>query len=174
MKQTHLYFKRVVILVGLLWFTQCKTEAPDQKTSATQIGALLDTLNRTAARADYQNYFNCYAEDAVFMGTDATERWNKKEFMVWAKPYFDRGKAWDFTSLDRRIYFDESSQLAWFDELLKTQMKVCRGSGIVVRENQEWKIKQYVLSMTIPNSISDTVIHAKGSLEDSLIQSLSR
>jgi hypothetical protein len=31
-------------------------------------------------------------------------------------------------------------QTAWFDELLDTQMKICRGSGILVKENKQWKI----------------------------------
>jgi hypothetical protein len=38
------------------------------------------------------------------------------------------GKAWNFTVLERHIYFDQSKK-AWFDELLNTQMKICRGSG---------------------------------------------
>lgn len=165
----------LIILKVFLYtvFISCNTPPYNKDREQQLIATTLDSFNRAAARADYEAYFKYYAEDAVFMGTDATERWNKKECMIWSKPFFDRGKAWDFTSLDRHIYFDESGKLAWFDELLKTQMKVCRGSGIVVRENQQWKIKQYVLSMTIPNSISDTVIFAKGSLEDSLIQSLS-
>jgi hypothetical protein len=50
---------------------------------------------------------------------------------------------------------------AWFDELLNTQMKICRGSGVLVKIGQEWKIKQYVLSMTIPNDNSNKVIELK-------------
>jgi hypothetical protein len=67
-------------------------------------------------------------EDAVFIGTDATENWGKPAFQEFAKPYFDKGKAWNFTVLERHIYFDQSKK-AWFDELLNTQMKICRGSG---------------------------------------------
>jgi hypothetical protein len=47
-----------------------------------------------------------------------------------------------------------TGKTAWFDELLNTQMKICRGSGVLVKIGQEWKIKQYVLSMTIPNDNS--------------------
>src|SRR4051794_18091967 len=88
-----------------------------------QIAAMLDSFNVSAAKADFNNYFKHFTEDAVFIGTDATEHWNKKDFMAYAKPYFDRGHGWDFKSMDRHIFFDKTGNTAWFDELLNTQMK---------------------------------------------------
>jgi hypothetical protein len=38
-------------------------------------------------------YFDKMTEDAVFIGTDATENWGKPVFQEFAKPYFDKGKA---------------------------------------------------------------------------------
>lgn len=140
----------------------------------SQINNLLDSFNIAAANADYNTYFNYFTDDAVFIGTDASENWDKKSFMIWAKPYFDKGKAWNFKSLKRNIYFDQTGNLAWFDELLSTQMKICRGSGVVVLKNKEWKVQQYVLSMTIPNPLSDSIVSIKTSLEDSLINSLNK
>ena len=61
---------------------------------------------------------------------------------------------------------------AWFDELLDTQMKICRGSGILEKIKGTWKIKQYVLSMTIPNENVDEVVKIKSTIEDDLIQKL--
>ena len=60
--------------------------------------------------------------------------------------------------------------MAWFDELLNTQMKICRGSGVVVKLNNDWKLKQYVLSTTVPNSLVDTVTMMKTAEEDSLMR----
>jgi len=145
----------------------------DTATSRNQINALLDSFNRAAAKADYQTYFNFYADNAIFTGTDATERWNKKEFMQWAKPIFDKGHAWDFTVLERHIYFDKTGNLAWFDELLNTQMKICRGSGVLVKQGNDWKVQQYILSTTVPNDLLDTVIRLKTSVEDSIINKFS-
>ncbi|MFZ4058872.1 MAG: nuclear transport factor 2 family protein [Ferruginibacter sp.] len=139
-----------------------------------QINALLDSFNRAAAQAQFDAYFNFYTEDAIFAGTDATERWIKKDFMVWAKPFFDKGKAWNFTALERHIYFDKTAQFAWFDELLNTQMKICRGSGVLIKNNNEWKIQQYILSTTVPNDQLDSVISIKATIEDELIQRLSK
>ena len=134
----------------------------------------LDSWHKAASKADFKQYFDNFAEDAVFIGTDATENWDKKAFMVWAKPYFDKGKAWDFKPLERHVYFSKDGNLAWFDELLNTQMKICRGSGVMVKLKREWKIKQYVLSMTIPNNQIQEVLKAKAPAEDSLINKLTQ
>ena len=92
--------------------------------------------------------------------------------MIWAKPFFDRGRAWNFTSIQRHIYFDKSGTLAWFDELLNTQMKICRGSGVVIRQGSEWKVAQYILSATVPNDIMNDVVKMKTKAEDSIINKL--
>jgi SnoaL-like domain len=57
---------------------------------------------------------------------------------------------------------------------LNTQMKICRGSGVLVKLNNDWKIKQYVLSMTIPNEQVDTIVSLKSALETPLIEQLKR
>jgi len=133
------------------------------------VGKVLDDLNLFAATADYKNYFDLYAEESTFIGTDATEVWNKKEFMVWAKPFFDKGKAWNFTSLKRNITFSKDGTYAWFDETLDTQMKICRGSGVLEKIGGKWKIRQYVLSTTVPNGVIDEVVKIKAPIEDGMI-----
>lgn len=141
--------------------------------SKKQVAAMLDSFNVAAARADYTRYFNFYTENATFNGTDATENWDKAAFMVWAKPFFDKKTTWNFTALKRNIYFGKYANIAWFEELLNTQMKICRGSGVVVKVGNDWKIQQYVLSTTIPNTQLDNVIKIKTAEEDSLIDRLS-
>ncbi|AYO57281.1 hypothetical protein CO230_03550 [Chryseobacterium sp. 6424] len=138
------------------------------------INKVLDDLNAFAAAADYKNYFDLYAEESTFIGTDATEVWNKKEFMVWAKPFFDKGKAWNFTSLKRNITFSKNGTYAWFDEILDTQMKICRGSGVLEKIGGEWKIRQYVLSATVPNDVIDEVTKMKAPIEDPIISKLKK
>lgn len=168
----------LLLLVGFVFSCKQSTKAPenialDAATEKQQINTMLDSFNRAAAKADFNTYFNFYTADAIFAGTDALERWDKKQFMVWAKPIFDRGSAWDFTALERNIFFDKTGNLAWFDELLNTQMKICRGSGILVKQGNDWKVQQYILSTTIPNDKLDTVIKIKSHIEDSIIRHLS-
>ena len=138
------------------------------------ISKVLDDLNTFAATADYKNYSDLYAEESTFIGTDATEIWNKKEFMAWAKPFFDKGKAWNFTSLKRNITFSKDGTYAWFDEILDTQMKICRGSGVLEKIGGKWKIRQYVLSTTVPNEVIDEVVKIKTPIEDALISELKK
>jgi ketosteroid isomerase-like protein len=165
-------FLAILVLVAL--FGSCKNNvATDTSSDKKAIAAMLDSFNRAAANAEYDRYFNFYTEDAVFIGTDATENWDKKSYMAWAKPYFDKKTTWNFTSIERHIYFDKTGSLAWFDELLSTQMKICRGSGVVVKQGNDWKVQQYVLSTTIPNSQIDTVVSIKAAIEDEIIKKLS-
>ena len=137
-----------------------------------EIKELLNEWHKAAAEADYEDYFSLMAEESVFIGTDATENWNKQEFMEWSKPYFDRGKAWSFSTLERNIFVGEDEELAWFDELLDTQMGICRGSGVVIKENGEWKIKQYVLSIAIPNENVDQITSLKAAFDKALISEI--
>lgn len=134
-----------------------------------EINILLDSLNISAAKADFNEYFRFFTENATYNGTDATENWTKQTFMEWAKPYFEAKTTWNFKSIKRNVYFGDHQDIAWFDELLSTQMKICRGSGVVVKKDNKWKIQQYVLSMTIPNSQLDKVIATKSAVEDSLL-----
>ncbi|WP_447951338.1 nuclear transport factor 2 family protein [Chryseobacterium koreense] len=103
---------------------------------------------------------------------DATEIWNKKKFMDYAKPHFDGGKAWTFKSIRRNITFSKDRKYAWFDEILDTQMKICRGSGVLEKIGNQWKIRQYVLSMAIPNEVSNEVINIKSAIEEAYLEKL--
>lgn len=146
----------------------------NKTTNEQPIKTLLDNWHQAAAEANFENYFDALTEDAIYIGTDATEHWDKTSFAAFSKPYFAKGKAWSFTSLQRHIYFAADGKTAWFDELLQTQMKLCRGSGVVVWQNGGWKIKQYVLSMTIPNDNTNEVVKIKTAIENPLIESLQK
>ena len=116
-----------------------------------EINNFLDQWHRAAAEADANIYFGSMADSSIYIGTDATERWTKQAFWEFSKPYFDKGKAWNFKPYDRQLHVDQSGNVIWFSELLDTWMGVCRGSGIVEKINGQWKIRQYHLSVTIPN-----------------------
>ncbi|KFF01940.1 nuclear transport factor 2 family protein [Chryseobacterium luteum] len=168
MKKTTILFTFILFVWS---FTTLSAQSKFEK-EKTEISKMLDDFNIAAAKADFTAYFNFYADESTFIGTDATEVWDKKAFMVWAKPYFDKKKTWNFTSLKRNIYFSKDGKLAWFDELLDTQMKICRGSGVVEKISGVWKVKQYVLSVTVPNEIVDKVVVEKTKIEDVLIEKL--
>ncbi|MDX6181238.1 nuclear transport factor 2 family protein [Flavobacterium sp. Fl-77] len=160
--------KTILLLLFVATFANAQTTDKDK------INQTLDSWHKAAAETKFETYFNLMTDDAIFIGTDATENWNKKDFQVWAKPFFDRGKAWNFTALERHIFVDKTGKTAWFDELLNTQMKICRGSGVLVKIGKEWKIQHYVLSMTIPNDHVDAITAIKAPIEDALITQLQK
>ncbi len=122
-----------------------------QSKSDVQINQTIDNWHLAAATANADIFFGTMHKNAVYIGTDASERWTKSEFEAFARPYFDKGKAWDFKAIERKIYYSNSKKIAWFDETLNTWMGVCRSSGVMIKEKKEWKILHYHLSVTIPN-----------------------
>jgi len=102
-------------------------------------------------------------EQAVFLGTDGSERWTRKEFYDFVTPYFSKGRGWAYKSRQRNITLISTGingeQLAFFDELLdNSNYGECRGTGVVRLTSQGWKILQYNLSIPIPNGISSKVV----------------
>lgn len=154
MKQT------LVAILLLMVFTACHHSGSNADPSEARVNRMLDDWHRAAAEADFEGYFNHFHSDsAVFMGTDATERWTIAEFRPWSKPYFDRGRAWNFTPVERHIYFSDNGTVSWFDEKLDTpNLGPARGTGVLVKEDTTWKITHYNLSIPIPNAIADTVV----------------
>lgn len=119
----------------------------------------LDDWHRAASEADEARYFGLMTGDAVFLGTDATERWDLAAFRAFAHPYFAKGKAWTFVPSDRHVMFDADGDAAWFDERLDSaSYGECRGSGALRRENGTWKIAHYNLTIPIPNALANSVV----------------
>ncbi len=122
-----------------------------QDSEKTQISSLIDNWHKAAAEANQKAYFNFIADDGVYIGTDETEIWTKQQFFEWSKPYFDKGKAWSFTAISRNIYLSEDGISAWFNELLDSGKTTLRGSGVLQKGDNGWKLKHYVLSLPVPN-----------------------
>ena len=90
MKKLTTAYTLILFVLGFsLLSAQSKTVFEKEK---SEISTMLDAFNTAAATADYNAYFNLFADESTFIGTDATEIWDKKAFMVWAKPYFDKKK----------------------------------------------------------------------------------
>ncbi|HET7704484.1 MAG TPA: nuclear transport factor 2 family protein [Thermoanaerobaculia bacterium] len=137
-----------LLIVALLMFA-----GPDRVT----VGQVLDDFHKAASDADEARYFGHMAEDAVFIGTDATERWDRKTFREYAHPHFAAGKGWTYTPRDRHV--DIHGDVAWFDELLdNAKYGECRGTGVLRKVGGTWKIVQYSLSIPIPNAVAGEVV----------------
>lgn len=140
-----------------------------------EINKMLDDWHKAAAEAKFDAYFSALSPDAHYIGTDATEIWDVAQFKAFAKPYFDKGKAWNFKAVQRNIYLSPDGKMAWFDEVLDTWMKACRGSGVLRKEKDgTWKIVHYVLSATVPNDNIDEVVKVKAKIEDAYLKELKK
>ena len=122
-----------------------------------EINALLDGFHKAASTGSYDDYFNRYTEDSVFLGTDKSERWSIEEFKSYAKPAFEKG-GWHYDVVERHVMFGEGHSIAWFDEILDNAgFGKCRGTGVVVKTEGIWLVAHYSLSLLIPNSIAHAV-----------------
>lgn len=118
--------------------------------------ALLDGLHQDAHEGNFQTYFERYTSDAVFLGTDKTERWSIEEFKAYAEPAFADGHGLTYEVVERN--WEGEGQTRWFDEILfNEKLGHCRGTGVVEWTNGKWKIAHYALTMLVPNSIAAEV-----------------
>ena len=121
------------------------------KSNAQSLDSLVNQWHKSAAKSNFDAYFNFMDTAFVFLGTAPGERWEKDEFATFSKPYFEKGQAWDFTPSNRIWNFSTGKKMAWFDEDLTTWMEGCRGSGILIQTYGEWKIVYYNLTVLIEN-----------------------
>lgn len=126
---------------------------------SSRVAQTLNDFHQAAAQAEGERYFAHFAPGAIFLGTDASERWTLAEFKAFAQPYFEQGKGWTYLVKSRHIYFSEDQNTAWFDEMLENESYgICRGSGVLIKREGVWKIAQYNLSIPIPNALAKQVV----------------
>jgi hypothetical protein len=137
------------------------SQAPPVRSPEAAIAEVLDDFHDAAARADEARYFGHLDPDSIFLGTDATERWDKAAFQAYAHPHFAKGKAWAFRAARRTVRVHPTGDVAWFDEDLTTErLGPARGSGVLLLRAGSWRIAQYNLTLTIPNERFDLVKEA--------------
>ncbi len=150
---------RGLFLLVILGLGSC-IKPPSPSHSRQNINSLLNNWHKAAATADEDIFFGSMTQDAIYLGTDKTERWTRTDFEKWSKPFFEKKSAWSFTPKDRIIYFSPNGKTAWFEELLDTWMGICRGSGVLLLTEKGWKIKHYNLALTVDNDKMNEVIKA--------------
>jgi len=166
----------LTLLIVAAFLTGCCDTCLETANSAklkTELNALVDQWHIDAANANLENYFGAISDTGIFTGTDATERWMTSEFYVFCKPHFDADETWEFHPVQRFLYISDDGNTAWFDELLETHMGLCRGSGILQKKGDQWKIEQYILSPTIPNDLILEVVEQKRGVDSLIIEKLS-
>jgi len=158
---------RPVLLLCVL-FAACAAPAAPIAAAAPERAAarVLDDLHRLASTADGEAYFELFAPGAVYIGTDAGERWSVGEFRAYAEPYFAQGRGWTYAVRERHLAVSADGRTVWFDERLdNASYGECRGSGVLVLGPDGWRIAQYVLSLPVPNALARDLVERIRALE---------
>jgi len=140
---------KIKIFLSIIFIFSLAHHANAQTEDEKELNILIDQWHYAAGVADEDAFFGFMTEDCIYLGTDISEKWKRDELKLWSAEYFDRESAWSFTSFEREIYFN--NETAWFDEKLDTWMGECRGSGVLTKTKEGWKLSHYHLSVTVPN-----------------------
>ncbi len=142
-------------------------EVPGQRLDRAAVVEVLDRMHAASAAADEAAYFAAFTEDAIFIGTDETERWDMEAFREYAHPHFSQGRGWAFDVVERHIMPSDDGRIAWFDERLRSEKYgALRGSGVVIKGADGHRVAHYVLSLPIPNEAASEVVGVVKRLEE--------
>jgi ketosteroid isomerase-like protein len=144
-----------VMVLAFLMLLTFSSSASSINSDKQKIKNVLIKFHQAAASANFETYFDLLSRDAIFLGTDASERWTKEAFKEYVRPAFSKGNGWLYTPKQQNIKVIKQGQVAFFDELLSSESYgVCRSSGILINTSKGWKISQYNLSIPIPNALA--------------------
>jgi ketosteroid isomerase-like protein len=136
---------------------------------AQAVQRLVDAWHAAAAAVDAEGYLEALSADAVFLGTDPEERWDKAGFTAYVRHYFvDLKRGWTYVPSRRQVMFSPDGRMAWFDERLENAgYGVLRGTGVLRLEEKGWRICHYSMTFAITNERTKAVVQLlRGSAEE--------
>ncbi|WP_343699023.1 nuclear transport factor 2 family protein [Caulobacter sp.] len=147
------------LIFALALLAPLAAQAQTQTQTPAGLDKTLDALHAAAAKADGKTYFSLWTPGAVFIGTDAGERWTIEQFKAAFGPWFDKGEGFTYVPRERHLDMVPApcGCVAVFDEILDSpKYGVTRDSGVAVRgEDGTWRLVQYHLTLPIPDALTD-------------------
>ncbi|MFK7830345.1 MAG: nuclear transport factor 2 family protein [Congregibacter sp.] len=146
-------FKNVIPALTISFFCLLATGlGADERSDTDAINLLLNDFHLAAAAADEERYLGYFAPNGVFMGTDDWERWPLPEFKLYVAERFEGGVGWNYVPEARNLGFSAQGDTVWFDEIMvSARWGRFRGTGVVTRAGDVWKIAHYSLTALVPN-----------------------
>lgn len=127
--------------------------------AAGEVAATLDDFHHAAAIGDADRYFAILPPDAAYLGTAGRERWTGEAFRRYATRYFRTGSAWTYLCLHRVVDVDPDGEVACFDETFDHPVYgECRGTGVMKKRDGHWVLRQYQLSVSVPDALASQVV----------------
>ena len=115
--------------------------------------ALLDYF-LSGAECDLERHLGYLEEYAITFGTAADERYTKTDHREMLAPYFAAGHGMTSELVVLNITESEDGRFAWFDARLdKKRLCELRGSGLLHRGEDGWKIVLHNLAFPVPNEM---------------------
>lgn len=137
---------KFVSLIGGLLFGLTVTM---QALADTSPDTTLDSLHKAGADANATVFESLLAEDVVFLGVGGAGRLEGQAAREYFSGHLMQGNAWAYRSSLREIRVSADGSVAWFDETLEHgQLGSGRGTGVLIRSGEGWKVAQY--NLTVP------------------------
>lgn len=131
--------------------------ASAQVFAQTSPEAVLDALHQAGAEANQTAFTALLATDVVFLGMDGTNRLEGQSVRDFVSKSFTAGNAWTYRSSQRETRVSADGTVAWFDESLENdQLGRGRGTGVLIRDSDGWKVAQYSLTLPLANGALPT------------------
>jgi hypothetical protein len=121
---------------------------------ANNVKNVLKTHLKAVATKDIALLRQSFAQKAIFIGSDDTERWSLHGL---AKRLEESKNGWDMQKcLHRDVQHFLPDVATFFEVIRHVKYGLFRGSGTVIRNKKgSWVITHYVLSFSVPNEVVD-------------------
>lgn len=155
--------RMMLVVVALCFLGACSSSQPrhsfNEDTEKAMVNGVLTSWHLAADHGLYAFYFDQMTDDSVFLGTDASERWTKDEFMAYAREPFSDGNGWTYEQVEHHVAFSHDHRTAWADEILEHEKYgTLRGTSVLRKVDGKWKIAHYSLSFLVPNEKAGEVV----------------
>jgi hypothetical protein len=115
--------------------------------------AALNALHEAGADANSAAFESLLTQDVVFLGVGGAARLEGPSARDFFREHLMQGNAWAYRSIERQTRLSPDGTVAWFDETLQhDQMGRGRGTGVLIRSSEGWKLAQYNLIVPLPGA----------------------
>lgn len=121
----------------------------------------LDALHKAGADANAAAFESRLAEDVVFLGIAGAGRLEGQAAREFFAVHLAQERIWAYRSSQREIRASADGNVAWFDETLEhDELGIGRGTGVLVRSREGWKVAQYNLTVPIIDGAAPATLGA--------------
>ena len=116
-----------------------------------EIAAVLDSMHEGFQKKDFKELENCLTEDGLYLGTDPSQTWSKKQLTEYYDSHVDDSAIVSYNLVSRNILLSRNNNSAiaieqFFSGRISEKVMI-RGVARLIYRDNEWKINFYSWSM---------------------------